>query len=57
LFPNALRKLKAGKWKSFKKRLPGYSGRCDSDHDEVTCSFTLSAVVTIRRVGPGIDYP
>jgi hypothetical protein len=51
----ALRKLKPGKWKSFKGR---YSGECDPHQaDTTTCQFTLSLVVTIRRVGPGIAYP
>lgn len=52
----ALRKLKPGKWRSFKNQ-QRYSGKCDPHQDAVTCSFTLTSVVTIRRVGPGIPYP
>jgi hypothetical protein len=51
----ALRKLKPGKWQSFKNT---YTGTCDPDQEETyTCQFNLSVVVTIRRVGPGIKYP
>ncbi len=51
----ALRKLKPSR----KVRLKSdYSGTCVRDlGDQSTCEFTVSILMTIRRVGPGIAYP